>query len=52
VGLALGAETPQEVAVSILSEILAVRRSFEGGSLAGSVASLHRPDASRLLATS
>jgi xanthine/CO dehydrogenase XdhC/CoxF family maturation factor len=43
VGLALGAETPQEVAVSILSEILAVRRGFEGGFLAGSVASLHRP---------
>ena len=43
VGLALGAETPQEVAVSILSEILAVRRGFEGGFLDGSVASLHRP---------
>jgi xanthine/CO dehydrogenase XdhC/CoxF family maturation factor len=43
VGLALGAETPQEVAVSILSEILAIRRGFAGGFLSGSVASLHRP---------
>jgi len=43
VGLALGAETPQEVAVAIVSEILATRRGFEGGFLSGSVASLHRP---------
>lgn len=42
VGLALGAETPQEVAVSILGEILAIRRGFDGGFLAGSVRSLHR----------
>jgi xanthine dehydrogenase accessory factor len=44
VGLALGAETPEEVAVSILGEILAIRRGFEGGFLSGSVRSLHRPD--------
>ena len=52
VGLALGAETPQEVAVSILSEVLAIRRGFAGGFLSGSVASLHRPDDKRLLAPS
>ena len=52
VGLALGAETPQEVAVAIVSELLATRRGFEGGFLSGSVASLHRPDDRRLLATS
>ena len=55
VGLALGAETPHEVAVSILAEILAVRRGFEGGFLSGTVASLHRPaesDDTRLFATS
>jgi xanthine dehydrogenase accessory factor len=52
VGLSLGAETPEEVALSILSEILAVRRGFEGGSLSGLTSSLHRPDEKRLLARS
>jgi xanthine/CO dehydrogenase XdhC/CoxF family maturation factor len=52
VGLALGAETPQEVSVSILGEILAIRRSFEGGFLSGSVRSLHRADERRLIASS
>jgi xanthine/CO dehydrogenase XdhC/CoxF family maturation factor len=52
VGLSLGAETPQEVALSILAEILAIRRGFEGGFLSGSVRSLHRPDDRRLLAKS
>jgi xanthine dehydrogenase accessory factor len=52
VGLSLGAETPQEVATSILGEILAIRRGFEGGFLSGSVGSLHRPDDKRLLASS
>ena len=47
VGLSLGAETPEEVAVSILGEILAIRRGFEGGFLSGSVRSLHRPEATR-----
>ena len=44
VGLSLGAETPEEVAMSVLAEILAIRRGFEGGFLSGSVRSLHRPD--------
>ena len=52
IGLSLGAETPQEVALSILGEILALRRGFEGGFLNGSVRSLHRPDDRRLLARS
>ena len=52
VGLSLGAETPQEVAVSILGELLAIRRGFDGGFLSGSVGSLHRPDDRRLLASS
>ena len=52
VGLSLGAETPEEVALSILSEILAIRRGFEGGFLSGSSSSLHRPDEKRLLARS
>ena len=52
VGLSLGAETPDEVAVSILGEILAIRRGFEGGFLSGSVRSLHRPEDSRLFARS
>ena len=52
VGLSLGAETPQEVAVSILGEILARQSGFEGEFLSGSVASLHRPQDNRVLARS
>jgi xanthine dehydrogenase accessory factor len=42
VGLALGAETPEEIAVSILGELIALRRGFEGGFLNGRHASLHQ----------
>jgi xanthine dehydrogenase accessory factor len=52
VGLSLGAETPEEVATSILGELLAIRRGFDGGFLSGSVSSLHRPEDRRLLASS
>ena len=44
--------TVQEVAASIVGEILAIRRGFEGGFLSGSVRSLHRPEDRRLLASS
>jgi xanthine dehydrogenase accessory factor len=52
VGLALGAETPEEIAVSILGEILAVERGFDGGFLSGRETSLHRPADSRAIARS
>lgn len=52
VGLSLGAETPEEVAISILGELLAIRRGFDGGFLSGSVGSLHRREDQRLLASS
>lgn len=42
VGLALGAESPEEIAVSIMGEILAIQRGFDGGFLAGRDGSLHR----------
>jgi xanthine dehydrogenase accessory factor len=45
VGLAIGADTPEEIAVSILGEIIALQRGFDGGFLAGRVASLHRASA-------
>ena len=52
VGLALGAETPEEIAVSVLAEILAVQHGFEGGFLAGRETSLHRRADSSALARS
>jgi xanthine dehydrogenase accessory factor len=53
VGLALGAETAEEIAVSILGEVLALQRGFDAGFLSGREASLHhRPAASRATARS
>lgn len=52
VGLALGAETPEEIAVSILGEILALERGFDGGFLSGRETGLHRPGSRSLLARS
>lgn len=52
VGIALGAETPPEVALSIAAEIVAVRRGFAGGFLNGTTGSLHASDDRRLLASS
>lgn len=52
VGLALGAESPEEIAVSILSEILAIQRGFDGGFLAGRDGSLHRSSDTSALARS
>jgi xanthine/CO dehydrogenase XdhC/CoxF family maturation factor len=40
------------VAVSILAELLAVRRGFTGEFLTGTLGSLHRPEDKRLLASS
>ncbi|HEX2458368.1 MAG TPA: XdhC family protein [Vicinamibacterales bacterium] len=50
IGLSLGAESPEEIAVSILGELLAFRRGFDGGFLNGRESSLHRPDAIRSIA--
>ena len=52
IGLALGAETPEEIALSILGEIVAIRQGFEGGFLSGREASLHRPSDNRAFARS
>jgi xanthine dehydrogenase accessory factor len=52
VGLALGAETPEEIAVSILGEITALRRGFDAGFLNGRETSLHRPSDTRAFARS
>lgn len=52
VGLALGAETPEEIALSILGEILARQRGFDAGFLAGRAESLHRPRSNSAFARS
>ena len=52
VGLALGAETPEEIAVAILGELVALQRGFDGGFLSGRETSLHRPRDQRTFARS
>jgi xanthine dehydrogenase accessory factor len=52
IGLSLGAETPEEVALSVLGEIVALERGFDGGFLNGRGESLHRPAAQRATARS
>jgi xanthine/CO dehydrogenase XdhC/CoxF family maturation factor len=52
VGLAIGADSPEEIAVSILGEIVALQRGFDGGFLAGRDASLHRASENSALARS
>lgn len=52
VGLALGAESPEEIAVSILGEMLAIQRGFDGGVLTGRDGRLHRSPETSALARS
>jgi xanthine/CO dehydrogenase XdhC/CoxF family maturation factor len=43
VGLAIGAESPEEVALAIVAEMIALRRGFEGGFLSGHEGRIHVP---------
>jgi|DewCreStandDraft_2_1066082.scaffolds.fasta_scaffold01082_7 xanthine/CO dehydrogenase XdhC/CoxF family maturation factor len=43
VGLDIGAESAEEVALSIMSEVLAVHRGFSGGPLRGRQGRIHEP---------
>jgi xanthine dehydrogenase accessory factor len=50
IGLDIGAESPEEVALSIVAELLAVRRGFEGGILNGREGRIHDPRAEQAAA--
>lgn len=52
VGLALGAETPEEVAVSVVGEFVALLYGFDGCFLSGLQGRIHSPSDKRLLARS
>ena len=52
VGLAIGADTPEEIALSIMGEIVALQRGFDGGFLTGRDTSLHRAPETSALARS
>ncbi|PYE55829.1 XdhC family protein [Deinococcus yavapaiensis] len=41
VGLHVGAETPEEVALSVVAELMALRRGYEGGFLSGHAGKIH-----------
>jgi xanthine dehydrogenase accessory factor len=43
IGLDIGAESPEEVALSVMAELVAVRRGFSGGLLNGRAGRIHEP---------
>lgn len=44
IGLALGAENPEEVAISVVGELMALSRGFAGGFLNGHAGKIHTPE--------